>query len=67
LGYLEEAEALKEMEDWVKAFHVKNEMSNNLVGILGHYYNVMLDVYSDVTKQTAVSGYHFQHLEMLPG
>jgi L-arabinose isomerase len=34
------------------------------MGILGHYYGGMLDVYTDVTKQSAVFGTHFEILEM---
>lgn len=63
-GYLDENESLKEMEDWVKAFGIKQEMSENRVGVLGHYYNGMLDVYSDVSRHSCVFGNHFQHLEM---
>ncbi len=63
-GYLDDPESLKEMGDWVHAFEVKQTMSQNRVGILGHYYNGMLDVYSDVTRQASVFGNHFQHMEM---
>ena len=34
------------------------------MGILGHYYCGMLDVYTDITKQSAVFGTHFEILEM---
>jgi L-arabinose isomerase len=63
-GYLNDPESLKEMEEWVKAFAIKQTMSQNRVGILGHYYNGMLDVYSDVSRHSSVFGNHFQHLEM---
>ena len=39
-------------------------MRTNRMGILGHYYGGMLDVYTDVTKQSAVFGTHFEILEM---
>lgn len=63
-GFLDDPESLKDMEDWIKAFNIKQSMSENRVGILGHYYNGMLDVYSDVARQSSVFGNHFQHLEM---
>jgi L-arabinose isomerase len=63
-GYLDDPESLREMEEWIKALKVKDVMSNNRVGILGHYYNGMLDVYSDVALQASVFGNHFQHIEM---
>ena len=34
------------------------------MGVLGHYYCGMLDVYSDLTQQSAVFGNHFELLEM---
>ena len=63
-GYLDEPNSMKEMEEWVRAFGVKQTMAENRVGILGHYYSGMLDVYSDVSRQASVFGNHFQHLEM---
>ena len=38
--------------------------AENRVGVLGHYYCGMLDVYSDLTQQSAVFGNHFELLEM---
>jgi L-arabinose isomerase len=38
-------------------------MRNNRVGVMGHYYNGMLDVYSDVTMLAAAFGCHFELLE----
>ncbi len=34
------------------------------MGILGHYYAGMLDVYTDLTKQSITFGTHFEMLEM---
>ncbi len=63
-GYLQDAEAWREIGDWIEAARVRAVMRENRVGILGHYYGGMLDVYSDLTQQSAVFGNHFEFLEM---
>ena len=63
-GYLQDQEAWKEIRDWVDAAGVRKAMAENRVGVLGHYYCGMLDVYSDMTQQAAVFGNHFELLEM---
>ena len=63
-GYLQEDAAWQEIEDWVDAAKVLSGMRDNRVGVLGHYYCGMLDVYSDLTQQSAVFGNHFEILEM---
>jgi len=63
-GYLAEAAAWAEIRDWVDAAKVAAAMRENRVGVLGHYYCGMLDVYSDLTQQSAVFGNHFELLEM---
>ncbi len=63
-GYLQEEEAWQEITDWVEAAKVATGMAQNRVGLLGHYYNGMLDVYSDLTQQAATFGNHFEIVEM---
>jgi L-arabinose isomerase len=63
-GYLQDEEAWTEIEAWTEAACVAAAMRNNRLGILGHYYGGMLDVYTDLTKQSAVFGTHFEMLEM---
>ena len=63
-GYLQDEEAWGEISDWVRAARVAAGMRTNRVGVLGHYYSGMLDVYSDLTQQSAVFGNHFELLEM---
>jgi L-arabinose isomerase len=63
-GYLQDEEAWSEIGAWTEAAHVANAMRNNRLGVLGHYYGGMLDVYTDLTKQSAVFGTHIEMLEM---
>jgi L-arabinose isomerase len=63
-GYLQEEYVWREIGEWIKAARVKYEMKRNRMGILGHYYCGMLDVYTDVTLQSAVFGTHVELLEM---
>ena len=63
-GYLEDEEAWTEIESWTAAARVAAAMRNNRLGVLGHYYGGMLDVYTDLTKQSAVFGNHIELLEM---
>lgn len=63
-GYLQDEEAWCEIEAWTDAARVAASMKSNRMGVLGHYYGGMLDVYTDITKQSAVFGTHFELLEM---
>lgn len=63
-GYLADEDAWSEIQDWVDAAKVATAMSQNRVGVLGHYYCGMLDVYSDMTQQSAAFGNHFELIEM---
>lgn len=63
-GYLKEDYVWTEINDWVDAATVAAGMRANRVGILGHYYGGMLDVYTDLTQQSITFGNHFEILEM---
>jgi L-arabinose isomerase len=63
-GYLADPEAWKEIEGWIEAAHVMGAMRDNRMGILGHYYPGMLDVYTDVTRQSLTFGTHVEIIEM---
>jgi len=63
-GYLQDEDAWNDIKSWTEAAAVAAAMRKNRLGILGHYYNGMLDVYTDITKQSAVFGTHIELLEM---
>ncbi len=63
-GHLQDDEAWREIADWVAAARVAAALRGNRVGVLGHYYCGMLDVYSDLTQQSAAFGNHFELVEM---
>ncbi len=63
-GYVQEQYVWQEVSEYIKALRVQKAMQQNRVGLLGHYYNGMLDVYTDVTLQAACFGNHFEILEM---
>jgi len=63
-GYLQEDYVWQEVQQWIDAARVKSGMNNNRMGILGHYYCGMLDVYTDTALQSVVFGTQINLLEM---
>lgn len=63
-GYLTDDFVWNEVQSWIDAARVVRGMRNNRMGILGHYYCGMLDVYADVTRLNIVFGGHVEYLEM---
>ena len=63
-GHLHDPEVWRELRDWTDAARVRAGMRENRLGVLGHYYCGMLDVYTDLTQQSAVFGTHIELLEM---
>ena len=63
-GYLAEQAVWDDIQGWIEAANVAAAMRNNRLGVLGHYYCGMLDVYTDLTKQAATFGTHIELLEM---
>ena len=63
-GYLADETAWDEIYAWVDAASVAAQLRRSVVGVLGHYYQGMLDVYSDMTQLAAVFGNHFEIVEM---
>lgn len=63
-GFIEDDSAWNQVTDWLDAARVASVMRHNNLGILGHYYTGMLDVYTDLTEQSSVFGTHIELLEM---
>lgn len=53
-----------EINDWMEAARVAHVMAHNRLGVMGRYYNGMLDIYSDLTAQAAAFGTHVEVLEI---
>jgi L-arabinose isomerase len=53
-----------EVDAWIEAARVAHVMFHNRLGLMGHYYGGMLDIYSDMTQQCAVFGGHAEIIEV---
>jgi len=56
--------AWREIEEWIEAARVARVMEQNRLGVMGHYYPGMLDIYSDLTQQCAYFGGHIEIVEV---
>jgi L-arabinose isomerase len=56
--------ASQEIDDWVEAARVAHVMEHNRLGVMGHYYGGMLDIYTDLTTQCATFGTHIETIEV---
>jgi L-arabinose isomerase len=56
--------AWDEIDEWVEAARVAHVMEHNRLGLMGHYYGGMLDIYSDLTQHCAVFGGHIEIIEV---
>jgi len=63
-GTLDDPEAWNEISNWIDAIRTMVMLRNTNIGLLGHYYGGMMDVYSDITKLASVFGSHFEIMEM---
>jgi L-arabinose isomerase len=56
--------AWNEIDQWLDAARVAHVMEHNRLGVMGHYYCGMLDIYSDLTQQCAYFGGHIEIVEV---
>lgn len=56
--------AWNEINDWIDSARAARHIRESRVGLLGHYYCGMLDIYSDLTRHSSQLGSHFEFLEM---
>src|SRR6266566_192229 len=56
--------AWDEISAWIEAGRVAHTMEHNRLGVMGHYYGGMLDIYSDLTQQCAQFGGHIEIIEV---
>lgn len=54
----------REIGEWIEAARVAHVMAHNRLGLMGHYYNGMLDIYTDTTRQIAYFGGHIEIVEV---
>ena len=63
-GYLGDEHVRSEIDGWIAAAKVASTLRESTVGLMGHYYSGMLDIYTDVTRVSAVFGAHIEMLEV---
>ncbi|MCE1198980.1 MAG: L-fucose/L-arabinose isomerase family protein [Marinilabiliales bacterium] len=63
-GYLREVASWQAIEAFARAADVARKLRDNRLGVLGHYYGGMLDVYTDLTRHATQLGTHIELLEM---
>lgn len=64
-GQLEDDPACwSEIAGWIGAASVVAGLQGNRLGLMGHYYGGMLDIYSDLTLHCATFGTQFEFLEV---
>ncbi|MDR0485034.1 MAG: arabinose isomerase [Alphaproteobacteria bacterium] len=64
VGHLNDKESLAEIKDWIEATQVANILFYNRLGVMGHYYSGMLDIYTDITLQHKYFGGYTEIIEV---
>ncbi len=60
----DDSECWNEISEWIEAARVAGIMEHNRMGLMGHYYGGMLDIYTDLTLQMATFGGHMEIIEV---
>lgn len=63
-GVIDDPHVWREVDQWIDAARVAHVMEHNRLGVMGHYYGGMLDIYSDLTQQCAYFGGHVEMIEV---
>jgi L-arabinose isomerase len=63
-GVRNEADTVREVEQWLAAARVKAALAGARLGLMGHYYSGMLDIMTDVTLVSIAFGTHIELLEV---
>lgn len=63
-GTLRDDSTWDEIDEWISAASVRKTLASNRLGLLGHYYNGMLDVMTDVTQIAIAFGSQIEILEV---
>ena len=63
-GTLKDDRTWSEIQEWIAAAAVKAALASNRLGLLGHYYNGMLDVMTDITQIAITFGCQLEILEV---
>ncbi|MEO6909778.1 MAG: arabinose isomerase [Edaphobacter sp.] len=60
----DDPECWSEIHSWMDAAQVAHTLSHTRVGLMGHYYNGMLDIATDLTAASSAFGVHFEIVEI---
>jgi len=64
-GLLEgDDECWLEVSGWIEAARTVHVLAHNRLGLIGHYYGGMLDIYTDLTRHCATFGGHMEIVEV---
>jgi len=63
-GYLGEPHVEAELNSWLVAAQAAAALREATIGLMGHYYSGMLDIYTDTTRLSATFGSHIELLEV---